>query len=111
MRPTLSPFSTLCADICFRASSIADCRIVDTPTDSRSCSRSLVTTAISLRYGGVALTGGYVSVKGTGPLGKIETSGFSDPSITFHANFFGAPALRRDQYAQAIPQNYMSFHL
>ena len=42
-------FSTLCADSCFRASSIADCRIVDTPTDSRSCSRSLVTTAISLR--------------------------------------------------------------
>jgi hypothetical protein len=63
------------------------------------------------RYGGVALTGGYISVKGTGPLGKIETSGFSDPSITFHANIFGAPALRRDQYAQAIPQNYMSFHL
>ena len=43
------PFSRLCADSCFRASSIADCRIVDTPTDSRSCSRSLVTTAISLR--------------------------------------------------------------
>ena len=63
------------------------------------------------RYGGVAFTAGYISVKGTGPLGKIETSGFSGPSITFHANIFGAPALRRDQYAQAIPQNYMSFHL
>ena len=44
-----APFSGSCADSCFRASSIADCRIVDTPTDSRSCSRSLVTTAISLR--------------------------------------------------------------
>jgi hypothetical protein len=63
------------------------------------------------RYGGVALTGGYITVKGTGPLGKIETSGFSDPAITFHANIFGAPALRRNQYAQAIPKNYMSFHL
>ena len=62
------------------------------------------------RYGGVALTGGYISVKGTGPLGKIETSGFSDPSITFHANIFGAPVLRKDQYAQAVPKSFSSFH-
>jgi Putative MetA-pathway of phenol degradation len=61
------------------------------------------------RYGGVAVTGSYIKV--TGPLGKIETTGFTDPGITFHANFFGAPALRKDQFAQAIPQSYMSFHL
>jgi Putative MetA-pathway of phenol degradation len=63
------------------------------------------------RYGGVAVTGAYIKVKVTGPLGQIETTGFSDPGITFHANFFGAPALRKDQFAQAIPQSYMSFHL
>ncbi len=63
------------------------------------------------RYGGVALTGGYVKVKFTGPLGQIETTGFSDPSMTFHANIFGAPALRKDQFAAAIPQSYMSVHL
>ena len=44
-------FSTSCADSCFRASSIADFRIVDTPTDSRSCSPSLVTIAISSAHG------------------------------------------------------------
>src|SRR5271170_4434077 len=53
-------------------------------------------------------SGGYIKVKVTGPLGQIETTGFSDPSITFHANFSGAPALRGDQIAQAIPQSYMS---
>ena len=63
------------------------------------------------RYGGVAVTGGYIKVKVTGPLGQIETTGFTDPGITFHANIFGAPALRKDQFAQAIPQSYMSVHL
>jgi hypothetical protein len=63
------------------------------------------------RYGGVAVTGGYIKVKVSGPLGQIETTGFSDPGFTFHANIFGAPALRRDQFAQAIPQSYMSVHL
>jgi hypothetical protein len=63
------------------------------------------------RYGGVAVTGGYIKVKVNGPIGQIETTGFTDPGITFHANFFGAPALRRDQFAQAIPQSYMSVHL
>jgi hypothetical protein len=63
------------------------------------------------RYGGVSLTEAYITVKGTGLLGKIETSGFGDPSITFHANIFGAPALRKDQYFQAIPKSFSSFHL
>jgi hypothetical protein len=63
------------------------------------------------RYGGVAVTGGYTSVNFTGPLGKISKSGFGDPSATFHANIFGAPALRKDQYAQAIPKSFSSFHL
>ena len=39
------------------------------------------------RYGGVAVTGGYIKVKVTGPLGQIETTGFSDPGMTFHAKF------------------------
>jgi hypothetical protein len=44
------------------------------------------------RYGGVQVTGGYATVKVNGPLGKVETSGFTAPSVTFHANFFGSPA-------------------
>ena len=66
---------------------------------------------LASRYGGVAVTGGYIKVKGTGPLGRIETTGFTDPGITFHANIFGAPALRKAQFAQTIPQSYMSIHL
>ena len=63
------------------------------------------------RYAGVGVTGSYARVKVTGPSGEISTSGFGDPSITFHANIFGSPALRRDQFAQAIPQTFSSFHL
>ena len=63
------------------------------------------------RYGGMQLTGGYTSIEGTGPLGNIEASGFTDPSIGFHANIFGLPALTKDQFAQAIPQTFLSAHL
>jgi hypothetical protein len=63
------------------------------------------------RYGGVAVTGGYARVKVNGPLGNLHTSGLTDPSMTFHANFFGAPALRLEEYPKAIPQTYSSFHL
>jgi hypothetical protein len=62
------------------------------------------------RYGGIQVTEGYTSVKVAGPNGEISSSGFSDPGFTFHANFFGAPALRKDEFAQAIPKNYSSFH-
>src|SRR5580658_8200098 len=63
------------------------------------------------RYGGVALSGNYARVKFKGPNGSAETSGLGDPSITFHANIFGAPALSLDEFARAIPQTYLSFHL
>jgi hypothetical protein len=63
------------------------------------------------RYGGIQVTEGYISVKVAGPNGEISNSGFSDPGITFHANFFGAPGLRKGEFAQAIPKNYSSFHL
>jgi hypothetical protein len=62
-------------------------------------------------YGGVQLSGGYATVKVNGPLGNVQTSGFTDPGITFHANFFGAPALRLEEFRKAIPQTYSSFHL
>jgi hypothetical protein len=63
------------------------------------------------RYGGVAVTGGYIKVKVTGPFGQKTTTGFTDPGLVLHANIFGAPALRKDQFATAIPQSYMSVHL
>jgi hypothetical protein len=62
------------------------------------------------RYAGVQVTGGYAKVKITGPFGEVETSGLMDPAIGFHANIFGLPALEKEQFAQAIPQNYMTFH-
>ena len=63
------------------------------------------------RYGGVQVGGGYARVNVNGPLGKIQTSGFTDPSITFHVNFFGAPALRREQLPKWTQQTFSSFHL
>jgi Putative MetA-pathway of phenol degradation len=59
----------------------------------------------------VALSGNYARVKFKGPSGSAETWGLGDPSITFHANIFGAPALTIDQFSHAVPQTYLSFHL
>jgi hypothetical protein len=63
------------------------------------------------KYGGVGVSAGYARVKVSGPFGNVQTWGFTDPSITFHANFFGAPALRLEEYPKATPQTYSSFHL
>jgi hypothetical protein len=63
------------------------------------------------RYGGVAASMGYARVKVNGASGGALTWGFTDPSFTFHANFFGAPALRLEDYPRAVPQTYSSFHL
>jgi outer membrane putative beta-barrel porin/alpha-amylase len=63
------------------------------------------------QYGGVALNEGRAKVEVAGPFGYLQTSGLTDPGLTFHVNFFGAPALRRDQFLSAIPQTFLSFHL
>ena len=62
------------------------------------------------RYGGVALSEGYIGVTGTGAQGNRKDTGFSDPAITFHANIFGGPALTREQLAHAVGRSFMSFH-
>ncbi len=63
------------------------------------------------KYFGLAVTGGYTDVAGTGPLGDIKGSGLTNPAFTVHANLFGAPALRKAEFAKAIPQSFSSFHL
>ena len=81
-------------------------------TVTRNCFLSfLYSFPLAGRYGGIAVTGGYARVHVDGPFGRVQTSGFTDPGFTFHANFFGAPALRIEEYAKAIPKNYSSFHL
>lgn len=63
------------------------------------------------RYGGVQVSGGGAAVRVNGASGSVQTSGFTDPSATFHVNFFGAPALRREQLPTAVPRTFSSFHL
>ena len=63
------------------------------------------------RYGGLQVGGGRATVKLNGPLGSTQTSGLTDPSVTFHVNFFGGPALRLEEYPKAVPQTFSSFHL
>lgn len=63
------------------------------------------------RYGGVQLSAGHATVKVNGPIGNTQTSGFTDPGITFHANFFGSPALRLEEFPKAVPKTFSSFHL
>ena len=90
----------------------SDLPLPDIETVLRLASTSLLWSfPLGDRYGGVALTGNYATVKVKTPHGSVETSGFGDPSITIHANIFGAPALTMDQYPRAVPQTYLSFHL
>jgi hypothetical protein len=63
------------------------------------------------KYAGIAVGQGYTGVEGIGPNGDIKGSGFTDPNFIFHINFFGAPALRMEEFAKATPQTFSSFHL
>jgi hypothetical protein len=63
------------------------------------------------KYGGVALGLNYGSVEVRGLSGTTKTSDFGDPSVTVHANLFGAPALTREQFSSAVSQTFSSVHL
>jgi hypothetical protein len=90
----------------------SDLPLPDNESVSRLGSSSLLWSfPLGGRYAGVAVSGNYATVKFKGPQGSVKTSGFGDPSITFHANIFGAPALTIDQFPRAVPQTYLSFHL
>ena len=90
----------------------SDLPLPDNESVSRLGSASLLWSfPLGDRYGGLALSGNYAKVKFTGPQSSTETWGLGDPSMTFHANIFGAPALTIDQFPQAVPQSYLSFHL
>jgi len=64
-------------------------------------------------YFAVSASGGGATVKAINPSAGTETSssGFIDPSMTFHTNFFGGPALTAEQFASFVPVNFASFHL
>jgi len=66
---------------------------------------------LGTQYGGVALSGGRSSVEIQTPSGTLEATGFTDPSLTFHVNFFGAPALRIEEFRSVAPQSFSSLHL
>jgi hypothetical protein len=61
------------------------------------------------RYAGVAVAFPYTRVKDAN--GNEKTSGFTDPSITFHMNIFGLPSLTKEEIATATPQTFLTAHL
>jgi hypothetical protein len=63
------------------------------------------------KYGGLALSEGRATVDVTGPLLEAQTVGITDPSFTFHANIFGAAALKPELFHNYVPQSFSSFHL
>jgi hypothetical protein len=69
----------------------------------------LYSFAQNKRYGGVSLTTPFIRVKDAD--GNERTSGFTDPTIAFHANIFGLPALTREEFAAAVPQTFLTVHL
>ena len=60
------------------------------------------------RYGGVSIAPSYSTVEFTGANGTVKSTGFTDPAIGVHLNIFGLPALSREDFAGAIPQNFLT---
>lgn len=61
------------------------------------------------KYGGISVSVPHVRVEDAD--GNERTSGFADPAIGFHANIFGLPALKRDEFAAATPQTFLTVHM
>jgi hypothetical protein len=62
-------------------------------------------------YGGVSVSANYGTAKVEGAAGDVESSGWGDPAIAFHANVFGLPGLRREEFASWDPRTFFSVHL
>lgn len=60
------------------------------------------------KYAGVSLAAPFTRVRAAN--GTLETSGFSDPGIAFHANLRGLPALRKEELAKYVPRTIVSVH-
>jgi hypothetical protein len=60
------------------------------------------------KYAGVSLAAPFTRVRAAN--GTLETSGFSDPGIAFHANLRGLPALKKDELAKYVPRTIVSVH-
>lgn len=60
------------------------------------------------KYAGVSLAAPFTRVRAAN--GTMETYGFSDPGIAFHANLRGLPALRKDELSKYVPRPIVSVH-
>ncbi len=61
------------------------------------------------KYAGVSLVAPFTRVRVAN--GTVETYGFSDPGIAFHANLFGLPALKKEELSKYVPRTLMSVHM
>ena len=84
--------------------------------NNASVNRTFVATVlysfpIAGRYYALSASGGRARVKVESPSGAEETSGWTDPGVTFHTNFFGGPPLTAEQFRSFVPKTFSSFHL
>jgi hypothetical protein len=84
--------------------------------NNASVNRSFVATAlysfpITGRYYALSGTMGRARVKVESPSGAAETSGWTDPGVTFHTNIFGGPALSAEQFRSFVPRTFASIHV
>jgi len=61
------------------------------------------------KYAGISLVAPYTRVRVAN--GTLETSGFSDPGIAFHANLRGLPALKKEELSKYVPRTIVSLHM
>jgi hypothetical protein len=84
--------------------------------NNASVNRTFIATGlysfpIAGRYYALSVNGGRARVKVQSPAGAAETSGWTDPAVTFHTNIFGGPALSAEQFRSFVPKTFASIHV
>ena len=61
------------------------------------------------KYAGISLNTPYARIEAAN--GSLKNAGFTDPSIAFHTNLIGLPALTPSEQDKYVPKNIVSLHL
>lgn len=61
------------------------------------------------KYAGISVNTPFARIEAAN--GTLKTSGFTDPSIAFHTNLRGLPALTPSEQAKYVPKTIVSLHL
>jgi hypothetical protein len=107
--------ASLFLDFVGGASETAAASDLPLPNNASVSRTGVVTVLYSFPLAGrdyaLSANGGRARVKVENPSGAAETSGWTDPAVTFHTNIFGGPALSAEQFRSFVPRTFASIHV